>query len=194
MMAMSISGRSHKFYKKYPAEYEHVARVLFGREEVAKSIRKVVDAHAKDPQLAVDAACGTGLITHELAGSAKRVLGIDPCAEGLAFARESKHPSLEFAHGDVNDLSPFADASIDVFSMCYASRFVHDREKFHQELARVLSPSGLAIITSIGAFGAIDRAKERCENAGLSVDVVQPRFQSLFNRFHKTSHLVMKRT
>ena len=192
-MVASMCGKGNEHYKNDPKGYEAVAQILLGRAEVAKSIREVIDRYADgERELVLDAACGTGLVTHELAGSAKRVLGMDVCEEALAFARKSKNPSLEFAKGDLHDFSGFEPQSIDAYSLCFASRYINDKQLFFRSLASRLCGNGVAVITSVGHAKRL-KDVERCANeVELSMNVIQPRFRSLFNRMHRTAHVVLQ--
>lgn len=190
-MVASLSGRD--FYKNDPAGYEAVAKVFLGREEVAKSIRRVIDSLNDHPKhLAVDAACGTGIVTHELAGSAQTVIGLDQCDEALAFARASKDPSLQFDHGDLHDFSRFQPGSIDLFSMAFACRFIQDLRKFYADLALSLANDGMAIISTVGHAKRLKMIEDRSREAGLVMDVVRPKFRALFNRMHGTAHVILR--
>lgn len=190
----SLRGRSDEFYANHPDGYEAIARVLLGRNEVAASIRAVVDGlGTRGRNLAIDAACGTGLVTHALAGSATRVIGIDQCAPALAFARASKDPSLEFRKGDLNDFSAIAPGSVDVFSMAFACRYIRDLQMFYANLAQSLAPEGVAVIATAGFGKRLAAIEANGRAAGLSMEVVRPAFRSLFNRLHCTAHAVLRR-
>lgn len=193
-MLSSVRGRGDEVYRNDPGGYEAVARVLLGRGEVAESVRDVVDRFGgSEKKLVVDAACGTGLVTDALAGSGERVVGTDASPAALAFARASKHPSLEFREGDLHDFSAFAPGSIDMFSLCFASRYIRDAERFYRELARFLSKDGIAVITSVGHAKTLARVQGHAGDVGLLTDVIRPRFRSLFNRMHGTAHVVLSR-
>src|SRR5436190_24106570 len=80
---------------------EHLARYAFAAR---LSRRKQV----------LDAGCGAGYGSAELARTAAGVLGIDSSAEAIAFARaEYTAPNLRFEQADCRAL-PVADASIDL--------------------------------------------------------------------------------
>lgn len=191
---LSLIGKGSEFYRNDPQGYEAVARALMGREEVAKSIRNVVDcaANGHHRNIAVDAACGTGLVTDALAGSAQRVIGSDLCDEALAFAQASKHPSLEFRCADLHDFSAFETASIDVYSLAFAHRYINDLQEFYASLAGALAGDGSAVITTVQRARTLAAVQQCCDRVGLVMRVVRPKFRSLFNRMHKTSHLVLK--
>src|SRR6266508_3987765 len=80
---------------------EHMARYAFAAR---LSRRKQV----------LDAGCGSGYGSAELARAAAGVLGVDRSAEAIAFARsEYQAPNLRFEEADCSAL-PVADGSIDL--------------------------------------------------------------------------------
>ena len=96
---------------------------------------------------ALDVACGTGALTHELAklaGDSGRVVGVDFSEEMLAIARR-RHPRLEFQHGDALALD-FRDASFDATTMAFGLRNLADPLRGLREMRRVLRPGGLAVV------------------------------------------------
>jgi SAM-dependent methyltransferase len=94
----------------------------------------------------LDVGCGTGVFTEQVIrdGSPAAVVGIDPSAEQLAYARERAGlATAEFRVGDAQDL-PFVDASFDIAVMALVIHFVPDPAKAVTEMARVLRPGGRA--------------------------------------------------
>lgn len=191
--SFAAQGKGSEFYRHDPEGYEAVARILLGRQEVADSVRRIVDHESSPrPKLLVDSACGSGLITNALAGSAERVVGIDSCKEILAFAEQSKNPSIEFQYGDLNDFSKFDSKSIEVYSLAFAHRYIRDLQHFYHELARVLAHDGVAIISSVGHKSTLEKIEQSSQSAKLNIEVVKPQFRSLFNRLHGTAHVLLR--
>ncbi len=94
----------------------------------------------------LDIGCGTGVFTEQVIRgcSPAAVIGIDPSAEQLAFARgRSELSRVEFRVGDAQDL-PFRDNSFDIAIMALVIHFVPDPAKAVAEMWRVLQPSGIA--------------------------------------------------
>jgi len=101
---------------------------------------------------ALDVACGTGMLSFELARAVSpggRVIGIDFCPEMLerANANRSRHPlggAVTFQQGNAVDL-PFPDATFDCATIGFALRNVPDVEKTIAEMVRVVRPGGTVV-------------------------------------------------
>jgi ubiquinone/menaquinone biosynthesis C-methylase UbiE len=94
----------------------------------------------------LDIGCGTGVFTEQVIRdcSPAAVVGIDPSAEQLAFARGRAGLSgVEFHVGDAQDL-PFPDNSFDIAIMALVIHFVPDPGKAVTEMRRALRPGGTA--------------------------------------------------
>jgi 2-polyprenyl-3-methyl-5-hydroxy-6-metoxy-1,4-benzoquinol methylase len=119
-------------------EAEHLARYRWAAGAVAG--REVLDA-----------GCGEGYGARLLAelGGARRCVGIDIDERTIAAARETygNGEALEFEAGDVTRL-PFEDASFDVVTCFETVEHVSAQRDAVAELARVLRPGGLLLISS----------------------------------------------
>jgi demethylmenaquinone methyltransferase/2-methoxy-6-polyprenyl-1,4-benzoquinol methylase len=97
---------------------------------------------------ALDLATGTGDIAFSLASSGARVVGVDithrmiELATGKATKR--RRGSCTFLVGDMLAL-PFPDRSFDLVTIGYGLRNVPDLAAAVDEIARVLTPGGLAL-------------------------------------------------
>ncbi len=99
----------------------------------------------------LDAGCGEGYGCRLLAelGDARRCVGIDVDEHTVAAAR-SRYGTLEtveFEAGDVTSL-PFDDASFDVVTCFETIEHVEAQQRAVAELARVLRPGGVLLISS----------------------------------------------
>jgi ubiquinone/menaquinone biosynthesis C-methylase UbiE len=119
-------------------EAEHLARYRWAAGAVAS--REVLDA-----------GCGEGYGARLLAdlGGARRCVGIDIDERTIAAAREAYGDveAIEFEVGDVTHL-PFEDASFDVVTCFETIEHVSAQRDAIAELARVLRPGGLLLISS----------------------------------------------
>lgn len=100
----------------------------------------------------LDAGCGVGQWTYELARLNRRVLGIDfDPARLAAFAHIAAGAGLcniDLACGSLERL-PLADASVDA-ALCYSVIFQTDMTRSLPEFARVIRPGGRLYITGNG--------------------------------------------
>ncbi len=94
----------------------------------------------------IDIGCGNGAFSEEILArcAPRRLLGIDPAPDQIAFARSrlANHPAAEFALGDAQALDS-ADDSFDVAGMALVLVFLPDPQRAVREMARVVRPSGL---------------------------------------------------
>lgn len=116
----------------------------------------------------LDAACGTGAVLASLAGAARTLAGFDLSPEMITWAK--RRSGLRGAELEVADLGapwPRDDASADVVLCLAALEFVPDLDVAFDELARVLTPGGRALITveDVVDAGGIERP-EREERYG----------------------------
>ena len=114
---------------------EHLARYAFA----ARLCRR---------KQVLDAGCGAGYGSAELARTAAGVLGIDRSAEAVAFARaEYTAANLRFEEADCLAL-PAADGSIDLVVAFEVIEHLEDWRGFLREARRVLAASGQFIVST----------------------------------------------
>jgi len=96
----------------------------------------------------LDVACGEGYGSALLAKRASHVTGIDVSTEAIAHAK-AQYASLANAIFDCASCTrlPLADASIDVAVTFETIEHIAEQEAFLDELARVLKPDGLLILS-----------------------------------------------
>ncbi len=96
----------------------------------------------------VDAACGEGYGSALLARSAASVVGADISAEAVAHARRAYAgvANLAFVEAPCTRL-PLPDASADLFVSFETVEHIREQEEFLDEIARVLAPDGLLLLS-----------------------------------------------
>jgi len=112
---------------------EHLARYAFARQYAAD--RKVLDA-----------GCGTGYGSAELASVAAQVVGFDIALDAIDHAR-SHFPTARFAVASAAAM-PFASRAFDLVVAFEVIEHLDDQRGFIKECARVLKPDGLLIVSS----------------------------------------------
>jgi SAM-dependent methyltransferase len=111
-------------------------------------MREFMDGLPDGPVL--DAACGTGRHTKYLADRGHKVLGVDGNEAMLEHAKK-KIPDAEFEVGDLSKL-PAEDASYGALTCGLAFGHLEDLAPAAKEIARVLSPGGVAAVSAPHAF------------------------------------------
>lgn len=98
----------------------------------------------------LDAGCGTGVVTRELAQRKYRVLGIDASYGMILKAKivcnTDGRANVQLIQGDVQSL-PLQDSSVDGVVCLGVITYFKSEEKALQELSRVLKPDGTLILS-----------------------------------------------
>ena len=96
----------------------------------------------------LDAGCGAGYGSAELARMADKVTGIDVAAEAVEFARQNyQAENLSFEQASCLAL-PFADAAFDLVVGFEVIEHLEDWRGFLAEVQRVLAPTGQFIVST----------------------------------------------
>jgi len=112
----------------------------------------------------LDVACGEGYGTALLARDAVRVVGIDISPESIAHARAAyaNVPNARFECASCTKL-PLPDASVDVAVTFETIEHIEEQHAFVAELARVLRPSGILLLSCPNKLEYTDRRGFRNE-------------------------------
>jgi ubiquinone/menaquinone biosynthesis C-methylase UbiE len=114
---------------------EHIARYAYARRYA-------------EGRRALDAGCGTGYGSAELAQSAITVTGLDVAPEAIEFARSTYPiPGLRFVVSSCAAM-PFPENAFDLVVAFEVIEHLPDHRNFLQECARVLTHHGLFIVSS----------------------------------------------
>ena len=111
----------------------------------------------------LDIACGEGYGTALLARSASHVTGVDVAPKAIEHAKRSYSSvaNIEFRIGSCTAI-PLPDASVDVAISFETVEHIHEQDEFMAELARVLKPGGIVILSCPNKAEYTD--KRRTEN------------------------------
>jgi SAM-dependent methyltransferase len=138
--------RPDEGYAEWAASYDLLQNATIALEEPA-----VTGLLASvPPGRALDVGCGTGRHTARLAAAGHDVVGIDPTPEMLAVARE-RLPGVELRLGGFDGL-PARDGDADLVVCALALSHVPSLGAPVAELARVLAPGGLLVISNPHPF------------------------------------------
>lgn len=123
-----------------------------GEERADAAAAAILPLLPADTRLLVDVACGTAIVSTRLRAPGRTVVGVDPSAGMLAFAR----PRLDgcVVRGDGARL-PFRAGSVDAVTIMWLLHIVDDAlvEAVIADCARVLRPGG-ALVTTVDKNGA----------------------------------------
>lgn len=124
-----------------PAAYER----FMGRWSAGLAPAFLRFAGVQDGQHVLDVGCGTGSLSRALLGSgaAIKVVGLDPVAAYVAFARHAvPEPRAQFQIGDADAL-PFLDRSFDAALALLVLQDLADPGRALREMARVTKAGGV---------------------------------------------------
>src|SRR5262249_49573191 len=97
---------------------------------------------------ALDAGCGAGYGSAELAAAAESVVGVDRAPEAIEFARANYAlPNLRFDEAACESL-PYGDGSFDLVVAFEVIEHLEDWRGFLSEARRVLSPGGQFVVST----------------------------------------------
>ena len=127
----------------------------------------------------LDAGCGVGYGSAYLGGVARRVVGVDRDEQAIAYARERyARPNVEFRVGDLVALD-LPDASFDVVCSFETLEHVADADTYLGEMARVLRPEGVFVVSTPHAEATTEAPK----NPFHRVELSRADFEALLRRF-----------
>lgn len=132
-----MSERTRKAYDQWARSYDSDPNphLVLEHEDVLALIAPAAG------ESILDAACGTGRYTAEIARAEATVRGIDFSEEMLVIAR-AKLPDARFDHADLREPLQFKASTFDAVLCAQALKHLPDLSKPMQEFARVLKPGG----------------------------------------------------
>jgi ubiquinone/menaquinone biosynthesis C-methylase UbiE len=160
----------HNYLKYWKGrEYEHAA------EEVA--IRKLL--RGQHFKTAVDVGGGYGRLCVLLENYADKVTLAEPSQQQLDIAKDflKDHPEVDRRLMQADDLQ-FADGSVDLLTMVRVMHHLPDPSSEFGEIARVLSPDGIAIIEVANYLHMRNRLKHIARRERMPVKPVDIRSEA----------------
>jgi SAM-dependent methyltransferase len=115
----------------------------YSRRKIEQVLAGYLDALPDGARL-LDVGCGTGDLLSRV-GKRFECAGCDPSDEMMERARKH-NPGAAFAHATAEEL-PYGDGSFDVVLCIEVIRYLPAPEAALREIARVLAPGGLALVT-----------------------------------------------
>ncbi|GAP97213.1 class I SAM-dependent methyltransferase [Leptolyngbya sp. NIES-2104] len=98
-------------------------------------------------RLVLDAGCGTGYLSRQLAQKGAIVTGIDLSSEMIALAQQkSAGSSIDFHQDSCSELRTLPDEDFDLLVSNYVLMDLPDLEEAIQAFYRVLKPGGVAVL------------------------------------------------
>lgn len=138
-----------------PLEAAEVYEARFVPAIFAEWAPLLVDAaNVRPGQAVLDVACGTGIVSREVAdriGTDGAVVGVDLNAAMLTVARRVR-PDLDWQQADAAEL-PFPDHTFDTVLCQMALMFFPDRARAMAEMARVTATGGTVAVVVPAAIG-----------------------------------------
>ena len=113
----------------------------------------------------LDLGCGTGMFLEELAGRNEIVIGVDSSMKMLDIARK-RASGASLVCADADHL-PFKDRSFDVVVSVTLLQNVPEPVVTMKEIARVLKPGGISIVTSLKRKHSPEKLADWASSAGL---------------------------
>jgi ubiquinone/menaquinone biosynthesis C-methylase UbiE len=115
--------------------------------------QRIIDALGEEARGAVlDVACGPGVLSAAIAGSAREVVAFDLTTAMLAKAAQrcaaAGRGNVSFREGDATDL-PFADAAFDAVVTRLSVHHFDRPARVFAEIFRVLRPGGVFVVVDV---------------------------------------------
>jgi ubiquinone/menaquinone biosynthesis C-methylase UbiE len=164
--AVELHGQeTHKFeswYRQYDVDV-YTSTFTYGRKKIEELIQPIIGSLPPGSR-ALDVGCGTGFNLVKLRESGFEVVGIEPSAEMRSLA-QSKADDIPITDGDIERL-PLESSSFDLVLAIEVIRYLPDATKALAEVARVLRPGGVAIVTaaprwSLNGYAVINTVTSR---------------------------------
>lgn len=141
-------NKSAKFWDKRSDEYDKRAKK--NEQMYIKAIENT-KKHLTSSDTVLEYACGTGIITNEIAGIVKEIHAIDTSSKMIEVAKrkadERKIENINFTQSSIFN-ARFKQESFDLILAYHILHLLEDRQKAMQQIYKLLKPGGLFISTT----------------------------------------------
>jgi len=144
-----------EFNKNNNKKFEEGERLYLGYQLSKEIVKEHLDRYEfaknylKPNFVVLDAACGTGYGSEILAGSVKKVIGLEISKHALDWANKHyQKPNIEFREVDINKPLDLPNNYFDAVVSFETLEHVVNQENMLSEFKRVLKPKGLLIIST----------------------------------------------
>ncbi len=160
-----------------------------GIGEEGDELHKLIDPHIfkalgdLKSKIVLDAGCGNGYLSRQLAPKAKKVHAIDSSPKLLALAKSQPSPApIAYQQVDLGSTLPFVSSEFDTIIAHMVLQYLPTLTTTAQEFARILKPKGQLILSvDHPAHALFYRAQEL-------VGTKNPKFLSSGNYFEERKH------
>lgn len=147
-----------------------------------KLVDRVLRPSARDRVL--DVGCGSGVVADHIASTGATVIGLDPNAAAIEFARHRfVRPNLEFVTGFADDLS-YPDGAFTKIAFMEVLEHVRGSEtkSVMRTLRRLLSPGGRLLVTTPNYAGLWPALEAFLDRTGLAAHMAEDQHVSRYDR------------
>ena len=138
-------NKSVKFWDKRSSEYDQKAKK--NEQTYIKAIENT-KKHLTSSDTVLEYACGTGIITNEIAGNVKEIHAIDTSSKMIEVAKrkadERKIENINFTQSSIFN-ERFKQESFDLILAFHILHLLEERQKAIQQINKLLKPGGLFI-------------------------------------------------
>lgn len=131
------------------ADLYHKGKGLAGDDLHNDLIQPILDDFLGDysGRTILDAGCGNGFLSHQLAQTAKKVVGIDVSGKLLQYAATNKKgENVSFKKADLTQKLSFQDSQFDIVVSVMVLQYLPQISRFASECSRILKPEGKLIV------------------------------------------------
>jgi len=185
---MDAERQNELIVEQFSAQAEPFAKFkAHSQEDAMRLVREIVGLGPDD--VALDVACGPGLVACDFAEHAAWVTGIDLTPAMIEQARRLQADkgltNLDWRIGDVSNL-PFADSSFSVVFTRYSFHHLVDPARAFGEMVRVCRPEGRVAVVDVhsrnpeqgAAYDHVEKLRDPSHVRALGLD----EFADLFNQ------------